>query len=212
MLIRTRLILATAAALALPLAVACDRGPTEPEELPQEELIFLRATPDAPPLAALQAQVWARRGEGRRIEIPYARVGSYGGDRCLELNIPGDALWKRPDGTLYQPGDSVLITVTVSNPNQFHFRFEPSGLQFNPQHPAELRISYKWADRDFNGDGVINDADRNFTFAVWRQETLAAPWYRLRTEKDDNVQEARADVLGFTGYALAGGRSRAAAD
>jgi hypothetical protein len=199
-----------AAALLLPWLASCDRGPTEPDELPQEELVFLRAAPGAPPLAALQVQVWARRGEGRRIEIPYAKVGAYGGDRCLELNIPGDGLWKKPDGTLYQPGDSVLITVTVSNPDQFHFRFEPSGLQFNPNHPAELRISYKWADPDRNGDGVVNDLDRRFSFAVWRQEGTSDPWYRLRTERDEAVEEARADVLGFTGYALAGGRSRAA--
>jgi hypothetical protein len=192
-----------AALVASATAVACSDNPAGPDQLPQDELIFLRAAPDAPPLAALQMQVWAKVGEGRRVEIPYAKVGEYGGDKCLELNIPGDALLRRPDGTSFHQGDSILITVTVSNPAQFHFRFEPSGLRFNPKHPAELRISYKWADPDYNDDGVVDSRDTSRGFSVWRQEGGSDPWFRVDTDRDVDAQEARADVLGFTKYALA---------
>jgi hypothetical protein len=148
--------------------------------------------------------VWAKAGENRRAFIRYEKVGNYGGDVCLEFRIPGDALWKRPDGSVVAEGDSVLITITVMDPDRFDFRFEPAGLQFRPNEPAELRISYKWADRDFNADGVVDERDERFEFGIWKQESDAANWFELGTIKDVDVEELRADIRGFTRYAMAG--------
>jgi len=191
------------AALFCALLPGCD-NPSEPKQVPTDELTFIRAAEDAPPLATDRVQVWAKKGDGRRTAIPYAQVGEYGGDDCLEFRIPGDALWKRPDGTLFQEGDSVLITITVVDPDRFDFRFEPAGLQFRSDKPAELRISYKWADRDFNGDGEEDDDDERFNFGIWKQETDVSDWFRIGTVKDADLEELRADIRGFTRYAIAG--------
>jgi hypothetical protein len=192
------------AALCAWAAASCD-NPAASRELPGDELIFIRAEENAPPLATMQVQLWAKAGEGRRVEIPYANVGGYGGDDCLEFRVPGDALWKRPDGTFFQKGDSILITITVVDPELFNFRFEPSGLQFRNDKPAELRVSYKWADPDFNGDGRVDDRDERFDFGFWKQETDASDWYETATVDDADLEEMRADIRSFTRYALAGG-------
>jgi len=200
MRIRHSILLAALLCAFLP---GCD-NPAEPKEVPGSELTFIRAAADAPPLATTQVQVWAKAGEGRRAVISYQKVGEYGGDDCLEFKIPGDALWKRPDGTLFQKGDSILITITVVDPQLFNFRFEPSGLQFRSDKPAELRVSYKWADRDFNGDGKEDNSDERFNFGIWKQETDASDWTRIGTVKDADLEELRADIHGFTRYAIAG--------
>jgi hypothetical protein len=189
------------AALCAWAAASCD-NPAAPKQLPGSELVFVRAADNAPPLDSLQVHVWAKAGENRQAQIRY--VGNYGGDVCLEFKIPGDGLWKRPDGTVVAKGDSVLVTITVVDPKLFNFRFEPAGLQFRSDHPAELRISYKWADRDFNGDGVVDDRDKHFGFGIWRQETDASDWIQTGTVKDADLEELRAEIRGFTRYAVAG--------
>jgi hypothetical protein len=98
----------------------------------------------------------------------------------------------------------VLITITVVDPDLFNFRFEPAGLQFRPDEPAELRVSYKWADPDFNGDGRVDDRDEDFDFGFWRQETDTSNWIEMGTVKDADLEELRVDVRGFTKYAMAG--------
>lgn len=201
--IHRRLISAAAVVLAAALT-SCSDSPSGPSELPGSRLAFVRAASDAPPLDSLHVQVWAKAGEGRRVEIKYQKVGAYGGDKCLEFDIPGDALYRRPDGSRFAKGDSVLITIDVVDPDAFDFRFAPAGLQFDPKHPAELRVSYKWADPDLNGDGKVDDRDRSFRFDIWRQEADATPWVRIGTTRDGDVQELRADINGFTRYAMAG--------
>jgi hypothetical protein len=203
MRIDVKLLAATVLLSAAGLA-SCDGSPAGPSQLPENELVFVRAAADAPPLAVQQVQVWAKAGEGRRIEIPYAKVGEYGGDKCLEFTIPGDGLLTRPDGTPFARGDSVLITIRVVDPNAFNFEFSPSGLRFSSKHPAELRISYKWADPDLNGDGRVDDSDRRIGFDIWKQETPAARWERIGTSRDSDVEELRANITGFTKYAMAG--------
>jgi hypothetical protein len=192
-----------AAALCALAAAACD-NPASSRRVSEDRLTFVRAADNAPPLDSLVVHVWAKAGEGRQRQIRYVKVGGYEGDICLEFKIPTDGLWKRPDGSVVQPGDSVLITITVLDPRLFNFRFEPAGLQFRSDHPAELRVSYKWANRDFNGDGVVNGADANFGFGFWKQEVDGGDWTQIGTVKDSNVEELRANIRGFTRYAIAG--------
>jgi len=176
-------------------AASCD-NPAEPKQVPGSELVFIRADDDAPPLDSMVVHVWAKAGENRQAVIRYVKVGSYGGDICLEFKIPGNGLWKRPDGSVVAKGDSVLITITVVDPKQFNFRFEPSGVQFRPDHPAELRVSYKWA----------NPADLTSVshFGIWKQESVSDPWVPIGTVRDSNLKELRANITGFTRYAMAG--------
>lgn len=184
-------------------AASCD-NPAGARQVRESDLVFVRAADNAPPLDSLTVHVWAKAGETRQAYIRYQKVGGYGGDVCLEFKIPGDGLWKRPDGSVVARGDSVLITITVVDPNLFNFRFEPSGLQFHSDHPAELRVSYKWADRDFNGDGKEDENDARFGFGFWKQETDGADWSEFGTIKNADLEELRADIRSFTRYAIAG--------
>jgi hypothetical protein len=193
-----------AAAVLCALLPGCD-NPAGSRQVPESELTFVRAAANAPPLDSLQVHVWAKAGDERQAVIRYQKVGGYGGDICLEFKIPGNGLLKRPDGTAFQKGDSVLVTITVVDPQRFDFHFEPSGLQFSPDHPAELRVSYKWADPDLNGDGVVDGTDQRFNFGIWKQEYDGADWHQIGTVKDADFEELRADIRSFTRYALAGG-------
>jgi hypothetical protein len=186
-------------------AACADGSPSGPAEKPASELVFLRAAGGAPPLQTSRIQFWAKAGDGIEREIRYANTSpGYAGDECLRFKIPGNGLWKKPDGSLFQRGDSVLITVTVVDLQHFSFDFQPSGIQFSPDHPAELRISFRWADPDLNGDGVVDDRDRSFNFGIWKQEADGLPWKRITSQRDSDLQEVRANVLGFTKYAMAG--------
>lgn len=192
-------------ALAL-LAAACDH-PHAPQELPDDRIVLVKAAPDAPPLETQHVSFWAKAGDTRHVEIRYESDSSYSGDRCLEFTVPSNGLYRMPDGRVMQKGDSVLITVDVVDPMRFDFRFSPSGLQFDPRHPAEMRVSYKWVAKDANGDGVEDDRDRALllALAIWRQEAPGQPWTRLSTDRSGDAQELRADIPGFSQYAMAGG-------
>src|SRR5206468_1337140 len=77
----------------------------------------------------------------------------------LRFEVPNDGLYRKPDGTAFAAGDSIQITVTVVDTKQFRFDFQPSGLQFNPNDPARLKVEYHYADPDFNGDGSVDSGD-----------------------------------------------------
>lgn len=183
------------AVLALPLA-SCDGSTPSPTEVPPGELTVVRAAANAPPLEKTQVSFWARVHDGGRAEIRYLGSNGYEGDDCMEFKIPGDALQFAPDGTRYAREDSVLITITVVDPDAFNFQFSPSGIRFDPSHPAELRVSYKWA----------NPADLAMVshFGIWKQETTSDPWVPIGTVRDSNLKELRANIAGFTRYAMAG--------
>ncbi|HEX8361076.1 MAG TPA: hypothetical protein VF613_13270 [Longimicrobium sp.] len=180
---------------------ACERGSTgsRPPVVREDELVFIRSAANAPRLVSTDTSFWAVAGDGREIRIPYVN-----GAACLEFKVPGNALLRRPDGSAIHRGDSVRITVRLADPGRFSFEFQPAGLRFNRDHPAELRIRYTYANRDFNGDGVVDDADRAFDFGLWRQEGAGRPWAGLVTIRDSDTQEVRATLEGFTKFAVAG--------
>jgi hypothetical protein len=198
-----RLALAGLPLLAL---AACD-DPAQPERLPDSQIVLVRADPAAPPLETMHVSFWARAGDTKHVEIRYESTDSYSGDKCVEFNIPSNGLYKRPDGSRIQKGDSVLITLDVVDAAHFDFRFAPSGLQFDPSHPAEIRISYKWAAADANGDGVVDARDQALlnSMAVWGREAEGQQWQRLSTDRDGDARELRARIPGFSQYAMAGG-------
>lgn len=202
------------ALLAVVALAACEApfgiGPEEPQEkqtsVAESELTFIRFAPDAPALVDTIVSFWAVKGENRRVEIRYVPTTSYpDGGVCLEFRVPGDALLRHPDGRTVQRGDSVLITIRVVNPAEFKFEFEPAGLQFDSRKPAELRVYYYWADRDYNGDGVIDGQDEEIyqNFTIWRQERVGEPWSAQVAERDQSSEKIKAFLTGFTRYALA---------
>ena len=181
---------------------SCERGsPTGDADFSasSEDLTFVTMAPNAPPLETQDTSFWAVRGQDREIQIRYESP-TYGYAKCMRFVVPADAL---PAGVA--PGDSVQISVHVVDPKYFEFQFEPSGLRFDPEHPAHLEIRYTVADPDLNHDGVVDarDTDLASRLAIWRQERRGEPWYRLETALEGDALEARADVQGFTILLLA---------
>lgn len=195
-------------ALLLPLLVlGCERSTTEPADTAREEdLTFFRFAADSPPLSDTVVSFWAVKGDSREVEIRYESTpdAPYGGV-CLEFEVDGDALLRRPDGTLFQRGDSVRITIRVVDPGRFDFEFSPAGLEFDPNQPAELKVDYRWADRDFDGDGEVDADDERIegSAGFWRQERAGELWQRVGTVRIKEQMRMEADVAGFTRFAVA---------
>jgi hypothetical protein len=164
---------------------------------------------DAPAMLATEVSFWAVRGKDREIEMRYDAGPGYNG-KCLRFVVPGNALLRRPDGSVIEPGDSVKITIRLVDPTKYLFEFDPGGLRFDPAYPARLEVRYLWAIADLNGDGVVDQRDELLTehFALFRQERPGEVWVRLPTIRSAELHEVQADITGFTRYALASDRSR----
>jgi hypothetical protein len=166
----------------------------------ESELTFVRVDPEAPPLDAYEVSFWAVQGQERQIQISYSST-EYGNGKCLLFRVPADAVMLG-----VAPGDSVHITIRVTDETQFRFEFEPEGLQFDPAHPAQLEIRYWWADPDYDADGDIDPRDLllSETFSLWQKVGTGTAWQRVSgAERRRDVFEIASPVLGFTQYALA---------
>lgn len=177
-----------------------------PSGVPSTQLHVIRQSTVAPPLVAMRDSFWAKVGDGRELHFNYrGATPADTGEEFLRFEVPGDALLRKPDGSAFQAGDSILITITVVDSSHFLFRFEPAGLQFSPDHPARLKIEYLHADHDFNEDGVTNAADSTIEHIldVWRREGPTADWFHVGSVKFEDLDEIDANILSFTEYAIA---------
>ena len=184
------------------MAAACNdsTGPKPGDTVGPTQLHIVRQGAAAPLLQAYSASFWAVRGTSRTLEIDYL-----GGEDFFRLDVPGDALLRRPDGSTIQQGDSVLISVEI-DPSLMLFRFEPGGLVFDPAHPVRLRIDYSLADDDFDEDGDTDpddDAIETVWLSVWRQASAGANWVRLASVRDASLEDFEAELVQFSNYALA---------
>ncbi|HEU5261091.1 MAG TPA: hypothetical protein VFU41_06660 [Gemmatimonadales bacterium] len=194
----------------LALAIACGEssGPATPPPRPTARLHFLVQDPNAPPLLTDTASFYAKLGEGREVRMHYqgAAPGQIG-EEFLRFEVPDEGLYRRPDGSLFQVGDSILITILIPDLTKFSFEFEPSGLQFNPSKPARLRLKYLHGDHDFDNDGVEGDPDdveiESDSIDVWRRQPPDTLWFRLGALKLESADELYAEILHFTDHAIA---------
>lgn len=195
-----------AAAAAATVWTSCSDG-TGPAGRLDAELSFVRQGPLAPPLRVVRDSFWAVVGDGRDIRLYYEdpTVPGTDGDDFLRFEVPGSGLYRKPDGTRFLPGDSVLITITVVDPTRFQVEFEPAGLQFNPDQPARLRFYYYHADHDFNEDGVEDAADAEIEteLDLWRRAAPGAVWFRVGALKFEESDELDALILSFSQFAVA---------
>lgn len=171
----------------------------ERETVDESELTFVRVDPEAPPLDAYEVSFWAVQGEERQVQISYST--DYGNGKCLLFRVPADAVMLG-----VAQGDSVRITIRVMDHAQFRFEFLPEGLRFDPEHPAQLEIRYRWADPDYDGDGDVDPRDLllSETFSLWQKVTTSTAWQRVAgAERRRDEFEIVAPVVGFTQYALA---------
>lgn len=195
-------------------AVACGSDPVDPgpnAPTPGDtsfSVRFLRAAAGAPAIANPVVTFYARRGVDREAFMYYRpRPGGGGNDSTVfvRFRVPRDALLSRPDGTPFAAGDSILITITLADPQHLAVDFQPAGLRFSPSDPAKLKLSFLETDEDVNDDGVVNNDDlaaRNL-FAIWKRETLSSPWIRLASIVSTGSHEVEATVSGFTSYIIA---------
>jgi hypothetical protein len=168
---------------------------------------FLTLLPSAPPLVSATVSFYAVRGQDREGTIFFQRPDGRpptGSDRAVRLRVRKHSL---DNATLngIPVGDSVLITMTmVDVPHQI-VEVQPSGLVFNVEDPGKLTIGYRYADHDFNGDGVIDHADVTLEaqFSVWRQENPADPFTPLVSVVVPRLDQVGTDVPGFTRFAVA---------
>lgn len=185
-------------------------GPTEPEDegTPTETLTFLRPAADAPDLLTDDTTVVAVRGEDLQVELFYADESDppEPGQRFLRFELDDESLLRYPEdhprqGARFEEGDTVSIRISVGR-DTLWAEFRPTGLRFSSDEPAELEISYREADRDFDGDGE-EDPDLEDEIGLWRQEAPGEPWFRIGTLEDLELDELKATLTSFTVYALA---------
>ena len=196
-----RLVFVAAAAAVL----ACNDN-VGPGGVPNTQLHIVRQDTLAPPLVATKDSFWAKVGDGREMHFNYqGATPADTGEEFLRFEVPGDGLLRKPDGSAFQTGDSILITITIVDPTRFLFQFEPAGLQFSPDHPARLKVRYIEAEHDFNDDGVEDSADSTIEHVldIWRREVPTADWFRIGSVKFEDLDEIDANIQSFTEYALA---------
>ena len=202
---KTRSVIRTwVAAAAVLLTSSCNDGTAPVEIRATDELTFLRPAPNAPELADTTVRFIARRGEDREVRIRYAVApGQF--EEFVRFRVRPEALLAYPDGRPFREGDQVEITVRVVDFARLIVEFQPSGLRFNPQRPAELTFKYNHTDPDRDNDGDVDnrDAEVETLLAVWRQESPGQPWVKMLSKVEISIDEIEADITGFTGYALA---------
>ena len=197
--------IAGALAVAL-LGTGCEDGAGPEEGVDESALEFLRFPADLAPLATRDTSFWAVAGQDRELILRYRPLpGESEGEEFLDFDVSASALLRRPDGGSFVEGDSIEIRVEVAPDGRFLFRFEPSGLQFSPDHPAELEITYLRLDGDLDGDGDVDPDDDAFEdrLQLWKQEAPGEPWFPVGTVKIEELDEVEADILSFTGFAIA---------
>ena len=189
--------------LSLALLAGCNNDKTtgpDDDPTPEGDLHFLAPATNGSPIAEVTASFYAVRGENSEVRLRHAN-----GEDFLRFEVKNNTGIQLPDGSTLPVGDSVLITVTVSDASRFIVEFQPSGLRFTGSDPAELRLRYAEADDDVNDDGRVDSEDDSLrsSFSIWKQELPGDPWVRLGSVVVKDMNEVRADITGFTRYAIA---------
>jgi hypothetical protein len=193
------------AALAAAAGSCSDSSAPVDDSKPPSELNVVHVSGSSTALFNPVDSFYAVQGDDREIQIYFQDQSGQAGEEFMRLRIDAPTLLARPDGTPVLPGDSVLIHVRVVDPAQMLFELEPSGLKFNPLVPARLKIHYDHADGDLNDDGIVSPEDDSIegTLAIWRQEHPGDPFVRLTSALAVDIDEAEAELTGFSRYALA---------
>jgi hypothetical protein len=121
-----------------------------------------------------------------------------------DFRVRAKSLAALPNGTPIADGDSVLITMTLTDPARGIIDFQPSGLKFSAHDPASLTISFENSNLDLNGDGRVDILDRllELTLHIAVRETASDPWVPLPSLVNPASQQVTASLLGFSGYAI----------
>ena len=188
-------------------AASCHDTGTAPEEQGKDisELHQLHVTYDYPSLAETQVSFYAVKGKTAGADLWYhARAGASDSTKFVEFRLGAGSLDKRPDGSSIAVGDSVLITLTASDPTHMMIEFQPSGLKFSITDQPSLKMFWVACGDDVNYDGKVDANDDLITsqLGIWRQETPGARWFHVGSAVQKGAREVDASLSGFSGYAL----------
>ena len=197
----------SALALAVFAALSCSdaTAPDGVNERASTDLRLLAAPYGTPPLVTTSTSFYAVKGKVSGVDIWYRpRAGRTDSTKFLEFRLGTASLDKRPNGTPIAIGDSVLITLNVSDPIRFIIELQPSGLRFASSDQPRLKISFAACGDDLNYDGKVDAADLVLLSAlsVWRQEAPFQSWFKMSSTVSASVKEVDTQLGGFTGYAL----------
>ena len=164
------------------------------------DLHFLRLSASAPQLQSTVVSFYAVKGQDSEIRVRFKN-----GEDYLRFRVFASSLDKGPDGSIFAVGDSVLITITITDPTKLAADFQPAGLKFSAAAPARLQFEFGEADKDLNGDGAVNTIDAALIpqISTWRQETPGGTWVKINSTLEIEINEVQADISHFSGYALA---------
>lgn len=150
-----------------------------------------------------QLSFWAFPSKDQAIQINYlASDGSW--QPYLWFSVPKGALAQWPDGRAIAEGDSVLITVSIDT-TSLVVRFEPTGLVFSSQAPAQLTVWYADADPDFDASGTVDAQDayiEHNLLGVWVQEAAGDPWNAVTAVQSVPYKLFTANLGHFSDYAV----------
>lgn len=205
---KTKLHLPILAALAAACSNATDNGGGIVR--PPDQLSYLTLAPTAPALCANSVTFEATKGVGVEAALQFPEAGepadcSGGTEDFVRFKLNDQSLLRLPNGTLLQDGDKVTITMTWVGNDTVMVQLEPTGLVFDPAHPAELRIEYEEASDDLDHDGSVTAADTTIEHEIglWRQEIPGDPFTRIGSIKSEEFNEFEAELNGFSRYAIA---------
>lgn len=197
------LCLAVAAASVLSCTDSTSPGSSDTRD--PTDLRLLTAPYGTPSLAKTQVSFYAVQGRAGGVDIWYhAKPGATDSLKFLEFRVGASSLATRPDGSAIAAGDSVLITLTVTDQTHFIIDFQPSGLKFSAGDEPTLKISFAACGDDLNYDGVVDSRDQGImnSLSFWRQEAPFQEWHKVSSTLAAQVKEVNAQLGGFTGYAL----------
>ena len=103
---------------------------------------FVRERAGAP-LISSTASFYAVKGQDRHVRLYYIppNPGAVDTVDFMTFHVGATSLDRRPDGTAFADGDSVLITVTLANADSLIVQFAPQGLRFSTTSPARLHYN-----------------------------------------------------------------------
>jgi hypothetical protein len=105
----------------------------------------------------------------------------------------------------FQTGDSVFISLKWVGGDTIMVQLDPTGLEFDPGHPAELKVEYGEAGDDLNEDGAVTAADTTVEqeIGIWRQAQPGDDFVKIGSTKLEDENEIDAKLNGFSRYAIA---------
>ena len=165
---------------------------------------ILHQAATAPQLETYQVSFWLSRERATQVMVRYQpAAGESQGAPFLLFDVPKDGLRTAGGGAKLARQDSVLITLTI-DPRSFEVDFQPSGVLFSQRKPATLVFWYQNADPDLNGDGVVNNADRDLEkqlHIIYRRNGRAH-WQQTKSMRGWDWPYVLAPVRHFSSYAV----------